>query len=126
MTAQQLRLVRAFIAGLLGIISAVAVSIGNYIALLTALIVAIVLLYFFNRATKEVTQDERTRMLYSRASRAAVSLTIPLAAIASVILIALKDNLPHDVVVVAYTLSYFSCVFLLVHSAFYSYFNRKS
>jgi uncharacterized membrane protein len=107
-------------------VAAWSVATQNFLALLTAVIMAMVLIYFFSRATKEVTQDERTHMLYAKASRAAVGLTVPLAAIVSVVLIALKEQLPHDVVLVAYTLSYFSCVILLVHRAFYSYYDRKS
>jgi uncharacterized membrane protein len=42
-----------------------------------------------------------------------------------VIIIALQDHLPADMVSVAYTLAYTACVFLLVHSAFYSYYSRK-
>jgi uncharacterized membrane protein len=126
MSAKQLRLTRAIIAGLLGAVSAFSVLTENFIALLIAVIVAVILLYFFSRVTKEITQDERTRMLYTRASRAAVAVTIPLAAIISVVLIALKSHLPHDVEIGAYTLSLFCCVILLAHAAFYSYYNRKS
>lgn len=126
MTADHLRLIRAAIAGILAMVAAWSVATQNFLALLTALVVAMVLIYFFSRATKEVTQDERTYMLNSKASRAAVSVIVPLAAIGSVILIALKEQLPHDLVVVAYTLSYFSCVILLVHRVFYSYYDRKS
>ena len=126
MTARTLRILRAIIAAALAIVSAWSVATANFIALVVAIVLAMTLLYFFNRSTREITQDERTRALYTRASRATIALTVPLASIASVILIALKERLPHDVVVVSYKLAYFCCVILLVHAAFYSYFNRKS
>jgi len=126
MTARTLRILRVIIASALAIVSGWSVATENFIALVVAIVLAMTLLYFFNRSTKEITQDERTRALYTRASRATIALTVPLASIASVILIALKEHLPHDVVVVSYTLAYFSCMILLVHAVFYSYYNRKS
>jgi uncharacterized membrane protein len=117
---------KAIIAAALAIVSGWSVASENFISLLIAIVLAMTLLYFFNKSTREITQDERTSALYTRASRSTIALTVPLAAIVSVLLIAFKEHLPEDVVVASYTLAYFSCVILLVHSAFYSYYNRKS
>ena len=126
MTARTLRIIRIVIAAALAIAAGWSVATENFIALLTAVVLAMVLIFFFSRATKEVTRDERTNMLYAKASRMAIAVTIPLAAIISVILIALKEHLPSEVVIAAYTLAYFCCVILMVHAFFYSYYNRKS
>ena len=121
MTARTLRIIRIIVAAALGITAAWSVATENFIALLTAVVLAMVLIFFFSRATKE-----GTNMLYAKASRMAIAVTMPLAAITSVVLIALKEHLPSEVVIAAYTLAYFCCVILLVHSFFYSYYNRKS
>jgi uncharacterized membrane protein len=126
MTARTLGILRAIIGVTLGAVAGWSVARGNFITLIIAFVLAITLIFFFNRATREVTQDERTRLLKARASRAAVMLLVPAAALISVALIALQNHLSHDVVVAAYTLSYSCCAILLAHAAFYIYFGSKN
>src|SRR4030067_2521407 len=113
MSAKTLKVLKSIIAAALAIVAGWSIVSENFIALLIAIVLAMTLLYFFNKSTREITQDERTSALYTRASRSTIALTVPLAAIVSVLLIAFKERLPEDVVVGSYTLAYFSCVILL-------------
>jgi uncharacterized membrane protein len=74
---------------------------------------------------KEVAKDERTTFLYEKAAGATLRLTLPLAAIGSLVLLLVKDRLSNDATQLAYVLSYAVSILLLVHLAFYSYYSRK-
>lgn len=77
------------------------------------------------RTRREVAKDERTTFLYEKAAGATLRLTLPLAAIGSLVLLLLKDRLSDDATQLAYVLSYAVSILLLVHLAFYSYYSRK-
>lgn len=74
---------------------------------------------------KEVAKDERTTFLYEKAAGATLRLTLPLAAIGSLVLLLVKDRLSNDATQLAYVLSYAVSILLLVHLAFYWYYSRK-
>ena len=113
------------------IAAALAVAIGwsivahNFIVAIVAVILALGASYLLRRTTKEVTQDERTSLLYEKAAGATIRFTLPIAAVASLILLALQDRVSDDVTLVAYVLAYTTCIMLLLHLGFYSYYNRK-
>jgi uncharacterized membrane protein len=125
MTARQLKIIRAVIASVLAIIAAWSVTIENSIPLFIAVILAIAVIILSRRATTEVLQDERTVMLYARASRAAMSVVLPVAAMAAIAVIIMREHLPHDVVTAAYTVSYSVSALLLVQTAFYYYYGHR-
>ena len=122
---------RTFKISTLLIAAALAVAIGwsivarNFIVAIMAVVLALGASYLLRRATREVTQDERTTLLYEKAAGATIRLTLPIAAVASLILLALQDHVSDDVTLVAYVLAYTICALLLIHLGFYSYFNRK-
>jgi len=113
------------------IAAALAVSIGwsiiarNFIVAILAVILAIGASYLLRRASREVTKDERTTLLYEKAAGSTMRLILPIIAVASLILLALQDRVSDDVTLVAYVLAYTTCVMLLLHLGFYSYYNRK-
>ena len=109
----------------LGIAAVCAITLDSLWILVVAVICATVLSYVFRRATKEVMHDERTGLLYEKAAGATLRLTLPVAAIASAVLLVVKDRLSDDATLVAQVLSYAVCTVLLVHLGFYSYLNRK-
>jgi uncharacterized membrane protein len=125
MTARQLGIIRAIIAFVLSIIAVWSVAIENSIPLFIAVILAIAVTMLSRKATTEVLQDERTVMLYARASRAAMSIMLPVAALAAIAVIIMREHLPHDVVTAAYTVSYSVSALLLAQVAFYYYYGRK-
>ena len=125
MTARTYKIARIAIAVILGIVAAWSVAVNNSVPLVIAVIISILLLISLNKARHEVVQDERTAMLYGRASRMAIAVVLPVAALISVVLILLRERLPHDVVVAAYTLSYGITILMLAQAAFYYYYGRK-
>jgi len=125
MKGKTLSVVTAAIAVVLAIVVGWSIVTRNFIVPIIAIVLAIGLSYFLRRRTKEVTRDERTSLLYERAAGATIRTCVPVAGAGAVIIIALQDLLPADMVSVAYTLAYTACVLLLVHLAFYSYYSRK-
>ena len=125
MKGKTLRILKAAIAGTLAILVGWSIVTRNFIVPIIAMVLAIGLSYLLRRATKVVTHDERTSILYEKAAGATIRFCVPVAGVGTVIIIAMQDHLPADMVSVAYTLAYTTCVLLLVHSAFYSYYSRK-
>jgi len=125
MTAKTIRIATAMIAVALAIVVGWSIVKQNFIAPIIAIVLATGISYLLRRGTKEVTRDERTSLLYERAAGATIRTCVPVAGVGAVIIIALQDHLPDDMVSVAYTLAYTACVLLLVHLAFYSYYGRK-
>jgi uncharacterized membrane protein len=125
MTRKAFGISTAAIAVALAVVVAWSIVAGNFIVPLVAVVLATVLSYSLRRATKEVTADERTSVVYEKASGATIKVCVPAVGLAVVILLALKERLSADMVSVAYALAYTVCVLLLVHLAFYSYYSRK-
>jgi uncharacterized membrane protein len=125
MTGKTLRTATAAIAGALAIVVGWSIVTRNFIVPIIAIVLAIGLSYLLRRGTKEVTRDERSNLLYERAAGATIRTCVPVAGVGAVIIIALQGHLSADMVSVAYTLAYTTCVLLLVHLAFYSYYSRK-
>lgn len=125
MNAKTFRLLTALLAFALAVVASWAVITGNYAAVLIGVVLALGLSYILRRFVKEVIQDERSTAINEKAWAAAVRCCLPVAGIVSVVLLALKDRLSPDVTLVAYTLAYATCVLMLAHLAFYSYYSRK-
>ncbi len=125
MTRKALRISTAAIALVLALVVGWSITANNFIVPIIAIVLAVTLSYFLRRATKEVTQDERTSLLYEKAAGATIRVCIPLVAFAGIILFALRDRLSSEMVASGYVLAYVACVLMLVHLAFYSYYSRK-
>ncbi len=125
MTIKTLRISTAIISLVLALVVGWSVTTGNIIVPIVAILLAIGLSYFLRRATKDVTRDERTTLLYEKAAGATIRFCVPLAAFVGVILFALRERLSPELVSAGYVLAYVACVLMLVHLAFYSYYSRK-
>ena len=125
MRGRNFRVSSALIAAALAIAIGWSIVAGNFIVAIIAVILALGASYLLRRATRAVTQDERTTLLYEKAAGATIRLILPITAVASLILLALQDRVSDDVTLVAYVLAYTICILLLVHLGFYSYYNRK-
>lgn len=118
-------------------ISSVVISVGlalvigwsiiedNFVVPIVAVVLVIGMSYLLRRTTKDVTQDERTTLLYQRAAGATFRFCVPVAAIVGIILIILRENLSDEMVSAGYVLAYVACILTLVHLAFHSYYGRK-
>ncbi|MDM8000885.1 MAG: DUF2178 domain-containing protein [Dehalococcoidia bacterium] len=125
MTRRTFRILNAILGAGLAVAALFAVTLDKLWILVVAVLCAAVLSYLLRMATKEVMHDERTTLLYQKAAASTIRLVLPLAAAASVILLLLRERFSDDVTLVAYVLSFSVCTILLVHLAFYSYYNRK-
>ena len=125
MTLKTLRISTIVIFVLLASIIGWSIALGNVIIPIIAVMVAIGLKIILNRATKEVMQDERTKLLRERAASVTIGFLVPIIGVGSVIIIALQEHLPDNIVSISYALAYVSCAFLVTYSVLYSYYSRK-
>jgi len=125
MTRKTLRILTAVISVVLALVVGWSITAGNFIVPIIAVVLAIGLSYLLRRATKDVTRDERTTLLYEKAAGATIRFCVPLAAFVGIILFVLRQRLSAELVSAGYVLAYVACVLLLVHLAFYSYYSRK-
>jgi uncharacterized membrane protein len=125
MTRKTLRILTAVISVVLALVVGWSITAGNFVVPIVAVVLAIGLSYLLRRATKDVTRDERTTLLYEKAAGATIRFCVPLAACVGIILFALRQRLSVELVSAGYVLAYVACILLLVHLAFYSYYSRK-
>jgi len=125
MTRKALRISTAVISVALAVVVGWSITADNFVVPIVAIVLAVGLSYFLRRATKDVTQDERTTLLYEKAAGATIRFCVPLAALTGIILFALRERLSVELVSAGYVLADVACVLMLVHLAFYSYYNRK-
>ena len=125
MTSKRLRTLTAIIAVVLALVVGWSIIAGNFFVPIIAVVLAIGLSYLLRRRTKEVTQDERTALLYEKAAGATIRFCVPLVALIGIILFSLRERLSPEMAAAAYVLAYVACSLLVVHSAFYSYYSRK-
>jgi uncharacterized membrane protein len=125
MTSRTLRILTAVISLALALAVGWSVTAGNFFVPIIAIVLAIGLSYWLRKRTQEVTKDERTVLLYERAAGATMKICVPLAAVAGIVLFALRESLSPGLATAGYVLAYVACGLLLVHSAFYTYYNRK-
>lgn len=125
MTARTLRISTAIMSIILALVFGWSVTTSNIIVPIVAILLATGLSYFLRRATKDVTRDERTTLLYEKAAGATIRFCVPLIAFVGLILFALRERLSTELVSAGYVLAYVACVLMIVHLAFYSYYNRK-
>jgi uncharacterized membrane protein len=125
MTGKTLRISTAVILVVLALVVGWSIIADNFFVPIVAVVLAIGLSYLLMRATKDVTQDERTTLIYGKAAGATFRLCVPLAALVGIILFALQERLSAELVSAGYVLAYVSSVLMLVYLAFYSYYSRR-
>jgi uncharacterized membrane protein len=126
MTGKTFKFATVLLTIALAIVVSVSIFSGNLYIPVIAVIVALIVRYILQRSTREVMRDERTRHVNERAAALTVQICVPLAAVVAVALLALRKNISPELFMAGNTLAYFSCFVLLVHSALYSYLNRRS
>ena len=77
MTRKTLIVSTAVIAVVLALVLACSVIAGNFVVPVVAVPLAVVLSYFLRRATKDVTRDERTTLLYEKAAGLTIRICVP-------------------------------------------------
>jgi uncharacterized membrane protein len=125
MTAKTLRLSTAILAVVLAALIGWSIIANNFVVPVVAVALGVGFSYLLRRSTSEVTQDERTTLLYEEAAGATIRFTVPVVAIVGIVLFLMRDRLAPELASAAYVLAYVACGLLLVHLGFYSYYSRK-
>ena len=125
MTRRTFRILTATIALVLAIVLGWSVIAGNFVIPIIAVPLAVVLSLFLRRATKDVTRDERTALLYEKAAGITIRICVPLIAVTGIILFILRKSISAELASAGYVLGYVACFILLVHLSFYSHYSRK-
>ena len=125
MTAKTLKLFTAILAVALAALIGWSIIANNFVVPVVAVALAVGFSYLLRRSTKEVTQDERTTLLYEKAAGATIRFSVPVVALAGIILFLVRDSLSPELASAAYVLAYVACGLLIVHLGFYSYYSRK-
>jgi len=111
---------------LLGALVAVSVAMEASIFLpLGGVVAALLLLRFCRRFTKETVADERTRLIYEKAAAIAFRVFSFGMAILALVVAMLRTRLPPEFSIVGQTAGYSVCVLMLIHLAFYYYYQHK-
>jgi uncharacterized membrane protein len=126
MTRRTFKISTIIIAIALALIVGWSITAGNAYIPVIAVFLALGVKYLVRKSTRDVIQDERTRHINEKASALTVQIFIPLAALAAIVLISLRQYFSPEMYAAGNTLAFFSCIVMLVHVALYSYFNRKS
>jgi len=125
MTRNTLRISTAVTSVVLALVVGWSITAGNFVVPVVAVVLAVGLSYLLRRATRDVTRDERTALLYEKAAGATIRFCVPVAAFVGIILFALRQRVSAELVSAGYVLANVACVLMLVHLAFYSYYSRK-
>ncbi|MGB9980421.1 DUF2178 domain-containing protein [Methanobacterium sp.] len=115
---------RVLIGTSVGALIAAAVIMENLLLAFVMLILGTLLSYFVKKNVYEVTEDERTSLIASKASRMAMLSFLTIITVLGIGLLTLKNNFP-EFTQAGYTLSYSACLLLLFYSGFYAYYNKK-
>lgn len=125
MTKRMYKTCTAVLSVALAIVVGWSVTAGNAVVPIVAVAVAVGLVYLCRKATKEVTDDERTHHIYEKASAATMLFLVPAMGLVAVVLLSLKEKLSVELIFLGEALGYSVCMLLVVHLALYSYFSRK-
>jgi len=109
----------------LGLIVASFVTAGNYVIPLLAVAIAFVAMYLLRRKVKAVISDERIERISGKAAYMTYSILAIGFALASIVLMALRNNYPAYVPV-AYTLAYITCGMIFLYAILFKYYDWRA
>ncbi len=110
----------------MGIIFAVSIWFGNWLAPIIAIVVAMVIMAVAMMKVKEVINDERTNHIAYKAAQFTFSIATVLLAIAGTILLAInRDNIYVTQGYIGLTLLFTTCGLMVVNRLAYTYYGHK-
>ena len=92
---------------------------------LGSVIVALLLLRLCRRFTKEIMMDERIRRIDEKAAALSYRAFSTAMAILALVFIMLRTNLPPEFSIIGTTMAYSVCALMLMHLAFYYYYEHR-
>ena len=102
------------------------VAVGNEVIPVPVALGGTGLIYLCKRRLREVVEDERNYRISEKASRSTIQISAFSMAIIGTVLVALNINSPSPFKEVGLTLVFSGCALLIIYTAFYSYYSRKS
>ncbi len=117
--------VRIVTAMVVAAVCSIAVAQGNYILPLIVGITAAIAIYSVKKRVTGVLEDERDYLVAGKAARWTLSIYTIAAAIASLVLMAMRQNGP-SYELVAQMFAYSACFLLIAQSLIFRSFSRKS
>jgi len=109
----------------LAIAVGIAIATNLPVIALAAVVAAIILAFALERRNKAVVRDERISQISWKASSAAFTIMLILAALASLGIALFSSQLPENVVFFGTIMGYYVCAAVLLNLGFYAYFSRK-
>ncbi len=88
-------------------------------------VVALLLIRLCRRFTREIMVDERLQKINEKASAISYRISTIVMAIIGLVFITMRNTLPSELEIVGATLAYSVCAIMLIHLAFYYYYNHK-
>ncbi|MFA5387641.1 MAG: DUF2178 domain-containing protein [Candidatus Paceibacterota bacterium] len=116
--------IRLVIAAVLGGMVSFFVVQGNYLLPIIAAVAAFAVVLFMRRRVKGVINDERDYYIAGNASRWTISIYAILAAVSSMVFMALKSRNPSFEALGSF-LAYSACFILILNSILFRYFSKK-
>ncbi len=121
MNRKQFTIYRVLICAVTGALLGYAVSLGNTLLTVIAIVIGIILLNLGRRRVTEVIEDERIYRISEKASRKTLEIFGVSIALIGVSLIALNKYVEAGC-----ALAFSVCALTLLYLTFYSYYSRKS
>ena len=125
MSRKMFKLCTVVITMIVAALIAWAITTGNALIPIPAVIAGVVILYLFRRGVKEVVEDERIYRIADKASRRTVQILGILMAVAGATLIAVSRSGSPSLEQAGYALAYSVCAMLVIYYITYIYYNRK-
>ncbi len=126
MNKAQYRKCRMAITAVVGILVGWSVAAeANVLIPLAGIGVAMALSYLLKRRVKEVMEDERSNLIAEKAARLAFGITMPLLAIASLVLILWGNRFSPDWKLAGTVLAYAACAQMIIFNITHLYQDRK-
>ena len=102
-----------------------AITTGNALIPIPAVIAGAVILYLFKKGVKEVVEDERIYSIADKASRRTIQIFGVLIAAAGATLIAIGRGGSPDLEQAGFALAYSACALLVLYFILYTYYSMK-
>jgi uncharacterized membrane protein len=125
MSHKTFMLLRLVVVIIVAILAAWAVSSGNVLILIPAVIVGAAVMFLLSKRVREVVVDERVYSIADKASRLTVKVFVALMVITAAALITISRGGSPEFEQAGFTMAYATCGLLLIYWIAYIYYNRK-
>lgn len=123
MTLKQFKTLKIIMVIILAIIVGQSVVYHNYFIPIIAMVLAILVLFYFRGRVKEIIADERDYEVGGKAARLAIQIFSWLAVVGMLAFLAYSDSNP-SFGAIAFTLAYSVCFLMILYAFLFRYYNK--